>query len=68
MEMDPSRHKIKPTGRPVKAIKREVRACIRFTRPEYLVINEKAGKSWNEAVSLPPVFGYSHHYYYPPYA
>jgi hypothetical protein len=44
MEMEPSRHKIKPTGRPVKAIKREVRACIRFTRPEYLVINEKAGK------------------------
>ena len=42
--MEPGRHKIKPTGRPVKAIKREVRACIRFTRPEYLTIKEKAGK------------------------
>jgi hypothetical protein len=44
MEMEPSRHKIKPTGRPVKAVKREVRACIRFTRPEYFIIKEKAGK------------------------
>ena len=42
--MEPSRHKIKPIGRPVKAIKREVRACIRFTQPEYLTIKEKAGK------------------------
>ena len=42
--MEQGRHKIKPTGRPVKAIKREVRACIRFTRPEYLIIKEKAGK------------------------
>ena len=30
MEMEPGRHKIKPAGRPVKAIKRDVRACIRF--------------------------------------
>lgn len=44
METEPSRHKTKPTGRPVKAVKREVRACIRFTRPEYLLIIEKAGK------------------------
>jgi hypothetical protein len=44
MEMEPGRHKIKPTGRPVKAIKREVRACIRFTHPEYLIIKEKALK------------------------
>jgi len=43
MEMELGRHKIKPTGRPVKAIKREVRACIRFTRPEYFIIKEKAG-------------------------
>jgi Bacterial mobilisation protein (MobC) len=28
----------------VKAVKREVRACIRFTRPEYFIIKEKAGK------------------------
>jgi hypothetical protein len=44
MEMEQGRHKIKPTGRPVKTIKREVRTCIRFTRPEYLIIKEKAGK------------------------
>ena len=44
MEMGPGRHKIKPTGRPVKAIKREVRACIRVTRPEYVIIKENAGK------------------------
>jgi hypothetical protein len=44
MEMEPGRHKIKSTGRPVKAVKREVRACIRFTRPEYSTIKEKAGK------------------------
>jgi hypothetical protein len=44
MGMEPVRHKIKPTGRPVKAVKREVRACIRFTQPEYLIIKEKAGE------------------------
>ena len=41
--MEPGRHKIKATGRPVKAVKREVRACIRFTKMEYCAINEKAG-------------------------
>lgn len=32
----------KKSGRPPKAIKREVRACIRFTRSEYFIIREKA--------------------------
>lgn len=41
--MEPSRHKIKASGRPAKAIKREVRACIRFTKIEYHTISEKAG-------------------------
>jgi len=35
-------HKIKVTGRPVKAVKREVRASIRFTKLEYYAISEKA--------------------------
>jgi superfamily II helicase len=42
--MEANRHKIKTTGRPVKAIKKDVRACIRFTRPEYFIVKEKAGK------------------------
>ena len=33
----------KKAGRPVKAVKKEVRACVRFTRPEYFIIREKAG-------------------------
>lgn len=32
----------KKAGRPVKAVKKEVRACVRFTRPEYFIIKEKA--------------------------
>ncbi|MHA4811006.1 plasmid mobilization protein [Flavitalea flava] len=32
-------------GRPAKTIKKEVRACIRFTRPEYFIIKEKAAKA-----------------------
>jgi hypothetical protein len=44
MEMEPGKHKIKSTGRPVKAIKRELRSCIRFTRSEYLIIKDKADK------------------------
>jgi hypothetical protein len=37
--------KRKLTGRPAKVVKREVRACIRFTRPEYFIIREKAAKA-----------------------
>ena len=41
--MEAGSHKIKVTGRPVKAVKREVRASIRFTKLEYHTISEKAG-------------------------
>ena len=37
--------KRKSAGRPVKAVKRDVRACIRFTRQEYFIIKEKAAKA-----------------------
>ena len=32
----------KKAGRPAKAIKKEIRACVRFTRHEYFIIREKA--------------------------
>ena len=35
----------KKVGRPVKAVKKEVRACVRFTRPEYFIIKEKAANA-----------------------
>lgn len=35
----------KKAGRPVKAVKKEVRACVRFTRPEYFIIKEKAARA-----------------------
>lgn len=35
----------KKAGRPVKAIKKEIRACVRFTRHEYFIIREKAGQA-----------------------
>lgn len=38
-------NKKKRTGRPAKAIKKEVRACVRFTRNEYFIIKEKAAKA-----------------------
>jgi hypothetical protein len=34
--------KKKRTGRPKKAVKKEVRACVRFTRSEYTIIKERA--------------------------
>lgn len=37
--------KRKKAGRPAKAVKKEVRACVRFTRPEYFIIKEKAAKA-----------------------
>lgn len=33
---------IRKAGRPTKAIKKEVRACVRFTRHEYFIVREKA--------------------------
>jgi hypothetical protein len=35
----------KRTGRPTKPVKKEIRASVRFTRAEYLVIREKAGRA-----------------------
>ena len=37
--------KQKKTGRPTKAIKKEIRACVRFTRHEYFIIREKAAQA-----------------------
>lgn len=34
--------KQKKAGRPNKAIKKEIRACVRFTRHEYFIVREKA--------------------------
>ncbi|MHA4812572.1 plasmid mobilization protein [Flavitalea flava] len=41
----------KKVGRPARTIKKEVRACIRFTRPEYFIIKEKAAKAGAETSS-----------------
>jgi len=32
-------------GRPAKTVKKEVRACVRFTRPEYFILKEKAAQA-----------------------
>lgn len=37
--------KQKKAGRPTKAIKKEIRACVRFTRHEYFIIREKAAQA-----------------------
>jgi hypothetical protein len=37
--------KQKKAGRPPKAIKKEIRACVRFTRHEYFIIREKAAQA-----------------------
>lgn len=37
--------KQKKAGRPAKAIKKEIRACVRFTRHEYFIIREKAAQA-----------------------
>ncbi len=37
--------KIKKPGRPTKAIKKEIRACARFTRSEYFIIKERASEA-----------------------
>jgi hypothetical protein len=43
--METVRVKRKKAGRPAKTIKKEIRACVRFTRPEYFTIKEKAAKA-----------------------
>ena len=47
--METVRVKRKRAGRPAKAIKKEVRACVRFTRPEYFIIKEKAARAGTTA-------------------
>jgi len=39
----------KRAGRPAKAVKKEVRAAIRFTRAEYFIVKEKAAKAGMKA-------------------
>jgi len=43
--METVRVKRKKAGRPAKAVKKEIRACVRFTRSEYFTIKEKAVKA-----------------------
>jgi hypothetical protein len=43
--METVRTKRKKAGRPVKAVKKEVRACVRFTKTEYFIVREKASKA-----------------------
>jgi hypothetical protein len=43
--MNPVSKQKKKAGRPAKAIKKEIRASIRFTRPEYFIIKEKAANA-----------------------
>jgi len=43
--METVRVKRKKVGRPAKTVKKEIRACVRFTRPEYFIIKEKAAKA-----------------------
>jgi Bacterial mobilisation protein (MobC) len=40
--METVRKRRKKAGRPAKTIKREIRTCIRFTKPEHFIIKEKA--------------------------
>ena len=43
--METVRVKRRKVGRPAKTVKKEIRACVRFTRPEYFIIKEKAAKA-----------------------
>jgi hypothetical protein len=49
MEMEKDKRKV--GGRPKKSVKKEIRACIRFTRLEYFVIRQKANKAGVNASS-----------------
>jgi hypothetical protein len=40
--METVKEKKKKAGRPVKTIKKEIRACIRFSKVEYFIIRQKA--------------------------
>jgi len=43
--MEPVKVNRKKAGRPVKTIRKEIRASIRFTRPEYFIVKEKAAQA-----------------------
>ena len=43
--MEPGKVKRKKAGRPAKTVRKEIRASIRFTRPEYFIIKEKAAQA-----------------------
>jgi hypothetical protein len=45
VDMEAEKRTKKKTGRPPKAIKKEVRACVRFTKLEYFILEQKAGKA-----------------------
>lgn len=43
--MERAEKKQKRTGRPLQAVRKEVRACVRYSRAEYFVVRQKAGKA-----------------------
>ena len=43
--MEAVKTKKKKAGRPAKIIKKDIRACVRFSKTEYFVIREKASKA-----------------------
>lgn len=43
--METVRTKRKKAGRPAKIVKKEVRACVRYSKTEYFIIREKAAKA-----------------------
>ena len=45
VKMETVKEKKRKAGRPEKAIKKEVRACIRFSKVEYFVVRQKASKA-----------------------
>jgi hypothetical protein len=48
-KMENTAKKKKKTGRPVKAVKKDIRACVRLTKADYLVIK---GKSLKAGISV----------------
>ena len=43
--MGPVKVNRKKAGRPAKTVRKEIRASIRFTRPEYFIVKEKAAQA-----------------------
>jgi Bacterial mobilisation protein (MobC) len=43
--MEAVKKNLRSPGRPVKAIKKDIRACIRLTRAEYFIIKHKASQA-----------------------